>query len=387
MNLVLHQHPKCTLIDTAMQTDDVIPKLKVKRIVIPQLDILTIRHSLLATDNYSESPPVRASSAPVIESTIKSSFSSDEYMIDDDDDDGNDEYKEDDYMSHAVRKRDTRNISNASQSRNSVRSTAHSLSLLIRSKSETKLDWDTVFEQHIKEDIEEIADNLPIVIGEDIETEALKVVNCHIAKRLSRLFRKYSNDNKDMLMDEASFEQLVADYLQASKVWVPKYIQTVTMIKLRYSVAQLQHSADYDAMKIGEKVSKIIAPYLLECFKVIESQIDDMSQDDEVVFIRKFCFEQMCKEDADDDNVANIGKKKFIDCKSFVTLFPTLMESLFEFSKLIPAFRERVSRADIDIVLNEHIKSPQQGDDLLDDEQFVERWIMALEEIDKEEAT
>ena len=263
-------------------------------------------------------------------------------------------------------------ISNASNS-------GIALAGLIRNSSETKLDWDQVFQQHIKEDIEDIADKLPIVInGADVETQAIKVVNTHIAKRLIRLFRKYC-DNKDMLMDESSFERLIRDYLSAAKIWIPKYLQTVTMVKLRYSVAQLQHNTQYDAEQVGDKVTSVIAPYLVECFKVIQSQIDDMSQDDEVAFIRKWMFEQM--HGKTNEKRKEINGVSVIDCESFVRLFPTLMESLFEFSKLIPAFRERVSRADVDISLNEHIKLPQKGDDLLDDDEFVERWIMALEEM------
>ena len=119
----------------------------------------------------------------------------------------------------------------------------------------------------------------------------------------------------------------------------------------------------------------IIRPYLIQCFRIIHKQIDAMSTDDELAFIRRFCFDQMCG-----DKINQEGKR-MIECESFVTSFPTLMESLFEFSKLIPAFRERVSRSDIDISLNEQIKIPQQGDDLLQDDDFSERWIMALEQM------
>ena len=251
----------------------------------------------------------------------------------------------------------------------------HERAEMSRNQSETKLDWSEVFEQHIKEDIQE-AESLPIVIGEDIETKALQLVTLHIAKRLTRLFRKYSNRQMQLGFD--GFSHLVKDYLVAAKVWVPRYIQITTLVKLRLAVAQLEHNAEYNQNKekVAEKVSRVLAPYLVRCFQIIETQIDAMSQDEEVEAVCSFCFEHMRR-----DSV----HEAVIDCDSFINFFPSLMESLFEFSKLIPAFRNAVSNADIDISLHHHIKAAQEGDDLLASEEIVERWIMALDEMKLEQ--
>ena len=258
---------------------------------------------------------------------------------------------------------------------------------MTRNHSETKLDWDSVFEQH-QNQMEDIADNLPIVIGDNgIEVGALKVVNSHIARRLTRLFRRYCKHSEFLLLHFDDFMELVRDYLVAAKTWVPRYIQTVTMVKLRNSVASLQHNSEFNKEEVAERVSKVLAPYLMECFKVIECQIDAMSDDDEVEFICKFCFDQMKRRNIEEDEVPI--PENFIDAKSFITIFPTLMESLFEFQKLIPAFREGMFKADISVSFNEQVQqtlsSPQHGDDLFEDGDFAERWVLALEEMHLEE--
>lgn len=133
-----------------------------------------------------------------------------------------------------------RNISSSSLNSNSSN----------RRRSSSKLDWDSVFKRNILEYeyISDIDRDSSLMweqndIDGDLELHTLEIVCGHVFYRLEKLFRNYSNDGQ--FMNKLSFRYLIEDYLKAAKVWVPRYIYSVSMIKMKYTLLDIPSFVTY----------------------------------------------------------------------------------------------------------------------------------------------